>query len=71
MTSEDNYFVDLITHNYSQYLNKDQLSRVKKSLTQLIEDASTIRNFPLTHEDAPTPLFSNLAEIPPKQSDRN
>ena len=71
MASEDNYFVDLITHSYSQYLNNDQFASVKRSLAQLIEDASTIRNFPITHEDAPTPLFSNLAEIPPKQSDRN
>ena len=70
MTSEGNYFVDLITHNYSRHLNKDQLLSVKRSLAQLLEDTSTIRHFSITHEDAPTPLFSNITEIPPKQSDR-
>ena len=71
MKPEGNYFADLITHNYSRHLNKEQITAVKNSLDQLLEDVSTIRNFPITHQDAPTPLFSNITEIPSKLSDKN
>ena len=58
MESEQDKLVDFIHNKYSNHLNNQQLSGVKESLAQLIKDASTIRNFPITHEDGPTPLFS-------------